>query len=152
MLTAYFDDSGTHEQSDIVLVAGIFGTEGRMDSLDRNWKKHVDRPLCGAKPPLRRFHMTDCNASQGEFTGWSRTETDYFCHQLRTEIIQSDVAAYGIACSRKDYDELVTGDIRAILGTPEGMCINQCFVRAIGWVQANTFDPKMSMVFDNRPS
>jgi hypothetical protein len=152
MLSAYFDDSGTHEQSDIVLVAGIFGTEGRMDCLDRNWKRHLDRPLCGRKSPLRRFHATDCNASQGEFSGWTRTETDYFCHQLRNEIIESGVAAYGSACSRKDYDDLIAGDIRSILGTPEGMCINQCFVRSIGWVQANTFDPKMTFIFDNRPS
>jgi hypothetical protein len=152
MLTAYFDDSGTHEQSDIVLVAGILGTESRMDCLDRNWKRHLDRPLCGRKPSLRRFHATDCNASQGEFAGWTRTETDYFCYQLRTAIIESEVAAYGAACSRKDYDELITGDVRAILGTPEGMCINQCFVRSIQWAQAYTFDPKMTFVFDNRPS
>jgi Protein of unknown function (DUF3800) len=153
MLTAYFDDSGTHDNSDIVLVAGIFSTEGRMDCLDHNWKRHLDFPLDGSKPPLRRFHAYDCYNSTGEFLGWSRTETDYFCRQLRIEIIQADVAAYGIACSRKDYDELVAGDYRAILGsTPEEFCINQCFVRAIGWVQANTFDPAMVMAFDNRPS
>jgi hypothetical protein len=71
---------------------------------------------------------------------------------LQTEIINSGVAGYGIAVSRKDYDEMVTGDIRAIMGDPEGMCINQNFVRAIGWVQANTFDPNLSFVFDDRPS
>jgi hypothetical protein len=48
MITAYLDGSGTHgEASDIVLVAGIFGTEARMGSLDRNWKKHLDAPLDG---------------------------------------------------------------------------------------------------------
>jgi hypothetical protein len=137
MLTAYFDDSGTHEQSDIVLMAGVFGTEGRMDSLDRNWKKHLYRPLSGTKPPLRRFHAFDCHNSIGEFQGWIRTETDFFWHQLQTEIIDSGIAAYSIACSRKDYSELITGDMRAIMGDPEGMCINQCFVRAIGCSGAN---------------
>lgn len=88
----------------------------------------------------------------GEFTGWTRTETDYFWHQLQTEIIDADIAACGIACSHRDYDELITGDIWAVVGDPEGMCINQCFVRAIGWTQAHTFDPKLAFVFDNRPS
>ena len=152
MLTCYFDDSGTHDQSDIVVVAGIFGTEARMDGLDQRWKQHLDRPLCGKKPPLRRFHAYDCNNSIGEFLGWSRTETNYFWHQLQTEIIDSGIAGYGIAVSRKDYNELVAGDIRGVMGDPEGMCINQCFVRAIGWVQANTFDPHLSLIFDDRPS
>jgi hypothetical protein len=135
MLRPYLDDSGTHEQSDIVVVAGIIGTEGPMDCLDRNWRRHLDRPLCGTKEPLRRFHMTDCDNHLGEFERWSRTESDYFCHQLRKEIIESGVTAFGIACSRKDYDDLVTGDIRGALGSPEGFCIHQCFVRSIGCVK-----------------
>jgi hypothetical protein len=114
MLNAYFDDSGTHDQSSIVLLAGVFGTEAEMTSLERMWQKHLDRPLDGLKPPLTRFHMTDCQGSRGEFEGWSRTETDYFCHQLQTTIIDSGVSAYGIGCARKDWDDLVTGDMRAI--------------------------------------
>jgi hypothetical protein len=157
MITAYFDDSGTHTggksgPSDIVLVAGIFGTEARMANLDRNWKRHLDSPICGRKDRITRFHAYDCFQSTGEFERWTRTETDYFRHQLRMVIIDSDVAAYGFACFRKDYDKLITGDYRGVLGTPEGFCINQCFVRSLGWVQANTFDPKMTFVFGHRPA
>jgi hypothetical protein len=152
MLTAYFDDSGTHEQSDIVIVAGIFGTEARMDDLDASWKRRLDAPLSGRKNPLSRFHAYDCFQSLGEFSGWTRTETDYFRHELRTVIIDSGVAAYGVACQRKDYDELIKEPVRSVLGTSEGFCINQCFVRSLDWVQANTYDPEMKFVFDNRPS
>jgi hypothetical protein len=152
MLTCYFDDSGTHGQAaDVVLVAGIFGTEARLDCLDRNWKRHLDAPLCGRKEPLKRFHAYDCDQSREEFLGWTRTETDYFRHQLRTEIIESGVAAYGMACFRDDWDKLITSDLRSVLGDPERFCINQCFVRSIGWAQANSFDPNITFVFDNRP-
>jgi hypothetical protein len=152
MITAYFDDSGTHGESDIVLVAGVFGTEARMDCLDRNWKPHLDAPLGGRKGPIKRFHAYDCDNSVGEFSGWTRTETDYFRHELRTVIIESDCAAYGLACSRKDWNEIITEDLRSVIGDPEGFCINQCFVRSVGWAQAKTFDPSMKFVFDNRPN
>jgi hypothetical protein len=152
MLTAYFDDSGTHAKSKIVMVAGISGTEGRLAGLEHNWRKHLERPLEGTKRRLKRFHMVDCQGGRGEYEGWSRPEIDHFCYQLQTEIIDSGVVAYGIACSRSDWDDLVTGDIRAIFGDAEGMCIRNNFVRILGWAQSNTFDPEMKFVFDNRPA
>jgi hypothetical protein len=152
MLTAYFDDSGTHAQSEIVLVGGICGTEWQLKSLDRMWAKLLERPLCGRKRSLRRFHMTECQDSRGEFERWNRAETDHFCYQLGTAIIESGVSAYGIACTRKDWDDLITGDVRAIFGSAEQMCIRNCFVQAIKWAEDTTFDRHMTFVFDNRPS
>ncbi len=153
MLTAYFDDSGTHATSNVVLVAGIFGTEWQLTSLERLWLPHLEQPLCGQKPRLRRFHAYECNNSLGEFTGWTRTETDYFCHQLQTAIIESGVSAYGIAISRQDWDEIITGGLRIFLGgDAEGYAITQCITCTVNWAQRNTFDPKLTFVFDNRPS
>ena len=151
MLSAYLDDSGTHPTSDIVFVGGLAGTEWQLRSLEKAWRRLIEAPLDGTRPPLKRFHMAHCQQSQGEFTGWTRTETDYFCHQLQTIIIESGVIAYGMACSRKDWGELVTGDMRAIFGDPEGMCIRNCFIRMIGWAQHYTFDPEMTFVFDSHP-
>ncbi len=152
MLTAYFDDSGTHGRSNVVLVGGIFGTEWQLDSLDCLWRPHIEAPLCGRKPRLSRFHAYDCNNSIGEFTGWNRTETDYFCHQLRTAIIESGVSAYGIAISRRDWNQIVRGHMKGFLGDAESYAITQCYVRTLQWAQENTFDPLITLVFDNRPS
>jgi uncharacterized protein DUF3800 len=156
MLRAFFDDSGTHEggrwgPSKVVAVAGIFGTEAELRGLEVEWRKHLVRPLCGSKPTLKRFHMTECQASDGEFAGWSRTETDFFCHQLGTAILESGVSAYGMACFRKDWDDLIQGDARAILGDSEGNCVRNCFLKAAIWGQMYTFDPRMMFFIDDRP-
>lgn len=151
MLTAYFDDSGTHGHSNIVLMAGVFGTEAEMRSLELLWQHVLDDPLDGRKPPVGRFHMAECQDSRGEFEGWKRVEVDYFCHKLQDAILESGVAAYGMCCSRQDWDDVVTGDMRAILGDAEGFAVRNCFVKAIEWAKANTFDPEMTFVFDDRP-
>jgi len=143
MLRAFFDE--------VVAVAGIFGTEGEIRGLERPWRRHLARPLCGTKPPLSRFHMTECQASLGEFSGWTRPETDYFCHQLGAVIIESGVSAYGMACSRQDWDELIAGNVRSILGDAEGNAVRNCFLKATGWAQKFTFDPKMMFFIDDRP-
>lgn len=152
MISAYFDDSGTHGSSDIVIVAGILGSEGRLRGLESHWKRQLANPLDGMKPALKRFHMTECHNSTGEYAGWSRTETDYLCQLLRAEIIDSGVSAYGVATSRKDWEELVTGPMKDIMGTAEGFCIRNCFVRAVAWADRYSYDPEMRFVFDNRPS
>jgi hypothetical protein len=152
MLTAYFDDSGTHGDSNVVLVAGIIGTEWQLASVDSLWKGHVDRPLCGRKSKLGRFHATECYNSQGEFAGWTRTETDYYFHQLHGVLIDSHVAAYGMAVSRRDWDEIIIGDLRDFLGDAESFAISQCFSSALDLARNTTFDPQITFVFDNRPS
>jgi hypothetical protein len=156
MLRAFFDDAGTHEggrhgPSGVVVVAGVFGTEAEMVGLEKPWQQHLARPLDGTKPPLSRFHMTDCQNGQGEFIGWSRTETDYFCHQLGTLIIESGVSAYGMACVRDDWENLVIGDVRSVLGDPEGHCVRSCFLKATIWAQTYAFDQHLMFIFDDRP-
>lgn len=149
MLRAYFDDSGTHYDSKVVVVAGVMGTQSELQSLDTLWSAHLDRPLCGLKPRISEFHAYDCFNSVGEFAGWKRTETDYFRRQLRDTIIKSRVAAYGIAMSRADWDEIIDGDVRAILGNAEGNAVRNCFVRILHWAVQNTFDPDLAFVFDD---
>jgi Protein of unknown function (DUF3800) len=63
------------------------------------------------------------------------------------------LAAYGIAISRRDWNQIVRGDMKRFLGgDAEGYAVTQCFVRTLQWAQENTFDPQISFVFDRRPS
>jgi hypothetical protein len=74
MLSAYFEDSGTHRNSQIVVTGGLIGAETNWSRFETAWKAKLADPLDGRKPPLREFHMAPCMLREGEFQGYSEAE------------------------------------------------------------------------------
>lgn len=149
MLTAYFDDSGTHLGSEVVLWYGLFGNNFQWEHFDKLWSAKLKEPSPG-KSALSRFHMTECQAADGEFQGWSRTATDFLVHELGAIILKCGLWADGVVIPRKDWDELVTGDLLTALGDAEGYSLRIAFVRATKWARQNGSDDKIAFVLDRR--
>lgn len=143
LLVCYFDDSGTHDGSRIVVFAGLIGEDEQWDYFEPRWNEKLARPLPG-KPPLKRFHMFDCKWGYGEFAGYGEAERDAVTHDFRQIILDSGVIGVASAVSTRDWDEIVTGDYRQILGTAD----ESAFAGAI----ANLDDLRsegLNLVFDN---
>ena len=149
MLTAYFDDSGTHPDSDVVLWYGLFGNNFQWAHFNKLWAAKLQKPSPG-KPALSRFHMAHCQAGVGEFLGWGRTATDFLVHELGDIIIKCGLWSDGAVIPRKDWDELVTGDLRTALGDAEGYSLRIAFVRATEWASKRAGGSKIALVFDRR--
>jgi len=150
MLTAYFDDSGTHDDSNVVIIAGLSGNQHQWQAFENAWRAKLQSPSPG-KPPLSRFHMYECHHAKGEFAGWSRTATEFLAHELGQIIIKNGIWAYGCAVLRKDWDANVAGVIRQVLGDAEGFCARQCLQMTLIWGSSFTGDSSIAFVFDNRP-
>jgi Protein of unknown function (DUF3800) len=149
MLTAYFDDSGTHRDSEVVLWYGLFGNNFQWDHFDKLWAAKLKQPSPG-KPPLRRFHMAECQAADGEFLGWSRTATDFLVHELGEIILKCGLWVDGVVIPRKEWNDLITGDLRIALGDAEGYSLRIAFVRASRWARLTGGENKIAFVFDAR--
>jgi hypothetical protein len=150
MLKGYFDDSGTHTTSDIVVMAGLFGYPNQWDYFSELWAKKL-ADACPGKPPLPRFHMAACQAGNEEFLGWKRLECDFLVDELIEIVRRAGVYGFGCAIPRKHYDALVTGEHRRASGNAETMCIINCFVKLIGFAQHITPDKEVAFIFDDRP-
>jgi Protein of unknown function (DUF3800) len=149
MLTAFFDDSGTHDDSTFVLLGGLYGAEEEWSAFDQAWRQKLAAPLPD-KPALKRFHMFDCQHGEGEFIRYSKPERDALIHDMRNIIISSGVHGYCCGVSRVDWDDLVAGDMRRFLGDAERFCVTQCFVWINAWGEDHGYK-EVSYVLDNRP-
>jgi Protein of unknown function (DUF3800) len=150
MLVAYFDDSGTHDASEIVVMGGLIGTEAQWAVFERAWKDKLKEPLPG-KPPLRRFHMHDCEGEHGEFAKYSRAERDAVTHDFRQIIIDAKMHGNATAVSRPDWDRLIVPPLLYLFGDAERWCFNACVSWAIKWAEHGSPDKLVRLVFDERP-
>jgi hypothetical protein len=150
MLTAYFDDSGTHSSSDIVCWAGLFGNQFQWASFDQDWKKRLHESLPG-RDPINKFHMYDCQNALNEYSGWKRHEIDFFCDELGRVIVKNGLYGYALGIARKEWDAEVQGDRRRVLGDAEAYCVANCFLMAERWAtRCAPHDKQLAFVFDKR--
>jgi hypothetical protein len=150
MLSAYFDDSGTHDGSDIIVYACFIGTENEWGVLEPAWKAKRDEPLPG-KPPLRKFHMTDCISGYGEFRNYSVEERELVIEGFHDIILASNVIGRAIGLSRHDWDRQITGGQRLFFGDAESFCVRTCLSFAADWTANNQGDKQVTMIFDDGP-
>jgi hypothetical protein len=100
MLRAYFDDSGSHPDSEVVVVGGLIGNPAQWDEFERKWAALLAAPLPG-KPPLKRFHLSACNAQDKEFSGYNETECDAITHDFRQILIETRVISTASSIDKK---------------------------------------------------
>jgi hypothetical protein len=70
MFSVYFDESGTHKDSNVVVVAGWVSTDIQWQRFSTAWTGVLR--AAGLDPPI--FHMTDYESRRGQFAGWQQNK------------------------------------------------------------------------------
>jgi hypothetical protein len=143
---SYFDESGTHDQSDLVVVGGLIGTYQSWIGAEREWEailnyKHVDV-----------FHFTDFMARRPPFD-WPTPERDHFMERLTT-VIGDNISlgvAYGVF--RDEYDSIPTS-LRTEFQDIYHCCSYFCFDTLRKWekhLKGPTLPRPFQFLFDRKP-
>jgi hypothetical protein len=149
MLVGYFDDSGTHDDSEVIVMAGFVGPEEQWKKFDKAWADKLSEPLAG-KPPLKRFHMVRCMQGDGEFSGYSDAERDAVIHDFRQIILDAKLIGNVTAVDRVAWDEVMVGPLRMLFGDAEWFGVNTCMSFATNQATEAFQDKEVSLVFDDR--
>ncbi len=118
--TAYFDESGTHDGSPAVSVAGYVSTDDRWTAFGADWRCALDEFELGY------FHMTDFANRAGRYASWTEGERRDRFERLVAIINKHAMASVGTVIQRELYERLVTGAARQRSGGLYGLAAVSC--------------------------
>lgn len=98
---AYFDESGTHDGSPIVVVGGYIFDSDRVDAFSERWWAALK------EKGVEYFHTTEAVCQTGAFSHLSDGEADQLIRQLIPLIQEYTEAGFAISIEKPIFDLLV---------------------------------------------
>lgn len=145
MIQWFFDDSGTHGNSAVVVWGGVVGTVPQFRFLEDRWNKLLANPPHGRKP-LSKFSQSDCQSCRGEFIDYSFAESQHLQYLFRSIILQSGVVPVTFGTDVAAWNSCMNGALRRFMGSAESASFGQCAKFALELAEINK--QKVSIVFD----
>lgn len=123
-LNAYFDDSGTHESSDAIVVAGYISTAEQWSSFNDEWLAAL------AEWDLAFFHMTDFATGAGQYALWTDLQKRDRFARLALIIRRHTLASISAGFLRKAYNQTFDKQTKRYIGGPYTLATTMCFLDA----------------------
>ena len=143
MFTIYMDDSGTAPEHKIAIASGIIFPALQIRNLQSEWDKFIH------KEQIPDFHASECLARNphSPFASWSDERVRRVFARIRQITFKYSVQGFCIAIYKKDYDELLTPDMKLAVGESHySWAVSSVIGLARDW--AFTHGVPMEYVFD----
>lgn len=104
------DESGTHDDSEYVVVSATWATPAIWGEWTIDWLK--------AKSPIQVHHSTDCHNFKGEYQGWSRTKRDAYVQRILPTIGKHWIQTKIATLPKREFNQRLANrpDVRDWLG------------------------------------
>lgn len=145
MLTVYFDDSGTHEQSEIAVAACYVSDVRRWRDFESAWLSI----LAEAGIAEHGFHMADFVAHAKPYDTWPADKREKVFRALLSVINKYAFEGAIAAVVKADYDKLVPKKLREKLGAYHyTFAVQSCLAQIEYWRKVRSDEQPMQYVFD----
>lgn len=118
MIKIFIDESGTHNDADVVTVAAYAGRPKAWREWSAEWRK--------AKKPIKVFHAVEAANRTGEFEGWTPEQRTELVKKLLPIIASHRVAGAVIGLNKTEFKKATEGrkDLHEALGSPYTTCFH----------------------------
>lgn len=146
VFTIYFDESGTHGRSKAVVVAGCISTVERWTLFEQEWKAFLN------EEGISILHRNDLENFRGEFQekyGWNPSRRERVVRLAQGIISRRINFAVCSAVIKRDYDEIITGDMRDYYGRHYyTFCVNDALRLVANWIRKYSRTDPIAYVFE----
>ncbi len=150
---AFFDESGTHDQSDMVAVGGIIGSYEALARAELEWGR-----VLKTRKGVEFFHFTDFMARELPYD-WPKTdkgqaERDNFIERLATIVSETTTLGISYGIVKEDYQELKPS-LRHDFKDIYYCCCYCCLDSLAKWkrhFKAPTLPKPLEFLFDRKPT
>jgi len=149
LLYAYLDESGIHDPSPIVAVAGFAMTKPDWTSFEVEWLEELNRFRCDGYP-ISAFHSLECEHGQGEFTGIAREIREWFPPRLAKIIAKYRPLSIWSAVARDDWEAVADSTLRSTYPHPFYFCFEHCAMEMASWSARYTAGSGIAVVYSEQ--
>ena len=143
MFTAYFDESGTHKNSAIV-VAGYIATDEQWTEFRRNWSDLLQGE------GVSHLHRTDLESFQKEFKCWDKSRQIRVIKQAQGIIKLRVNTGFASGLIKVHYDEIIKKELRDEYGKDYyTFCVRDCLRHIVNWAIKYSQNKPIRYVFES---
>lgn len=132
MLAAYFDESGTHEGSKALVIAGWVSSVSQWSKFQAEWKRFLE------EYDLDHFHMTDCENLRGQYLEWTQKRKISAIQQAHKIIVRRVSIPIAVSLDNEAYNLLdkkytFRGMTNDVVRSPYTFCLEKCLSNIKRW-------------------
>lgn len=145
LLQAYFDESGTHGDSPVVVIAGFVAGKDAWCSLEQQWMHFLG---VYKEKGVRFFHMSEMLRQEGQYSSVDITGINYLITQASKAINENELMPIYSGVVTEDWHEVVDNvEFLKRFPNPIDLCFDDIVRQLWEWAARQHLNEKISPMF-----